>query len=115
MKAIAIGVAATVLAWSAAAQDVTRQAVLLPDGRCMITAITPKTVQGTIVIPFGTTFKTAPIVMVSQVWIGGGSLSAPETVTAISIDQFSDTSTAAAGNYYVSWIAIGPARTKACK
>jgi len=81
----------------------------------MVTDMTAKTVQGTITVPFGMTFKTAPVVVVSQVWIGGRSLSAPEAVTAVSVDQFSDTSDSAAGDYFVSWIAIGEAGKKACR
>jgi hypothetical protein len=120
MKALMLGLAVTVAAWSAAAQEVTRdamrEAIVLPNGRCMIVATTPKTVQGTIVIPFGMNFKTAPSVLVSSDWIGSDrGIGATETVTAISIDQFSDTSAAASGSYFVSWTAVGRASVKACK
>jgi hypothetical protein len=119
MRIFGIGFAAAFFTFGANAQDmpqdVSRQAVALPNGRCMVSAITPKTVGGTIVIPFGMTFTTAPIVTVSSVWIGGRGVGATETVTAISTDQFSDSSAAFAGDYFVSWIAIGPALKRVCK
>jgi hypothetical protein len=114
MKSLIIGLAATAFAWSAAAQDA-RYATVLPHGRCMVVSMTPKTVKGTIVVPFGLTFKTAPIVTVSSDWIGGSAVTEAETVTAVDIDQFSETSNNAAGNFYVSWIAVGRAGAKACK
>jgi hypothetical protein len=57
-------------------------------------------------INFPTPFASVPTVVVSSFWQGAtGGVSFAETISAISLDQFTVVSGNAAANYYVNWIA----------
>jgi hypothetical protein len=122
MKTFATRLALTACLWAGTASAAThiagemRYVTPLANGQCMIAATTNKTAAGTMVIPFGMNFSVQPVVTLTPFWRGSGQqVGAIDTVTALSVDQFSVTSGNAAANYFVNWTAIGPAPAATCK
>jgi hypothetical protein len=116
MKSFVIGLAATFLTFNASAQEASRYAAPLPHGRCMIVGMTRRTTSGTVVIPFGVTFKKLPVVVVTPTWIGSNhSVQSIETVVDLNADNFSDLSgSGAPSDYFLSWTAVGILKASLC-
>jgi hypothetical protein len=107
--------AAIVIAGSAQADSGLRYAAVLPHGRCMIVGMTPKLSINSIFIPFGVTFKQTPVVTVTPTWLGSDhSVSSIETVIDLAPDHFTGLSGSGGTNFYVSWMAVGVLKAKAC-
>lgn len=58
-------------------------------------------------IPFGVTFKTPPVVVVSSFWLKNDDVGHAETITGVSTSGFRVTSQNKGPDFYISWIAIG--------
>jgi hypothetical protein len=107
MKIIAIATSLVLATTSLSfAQEARPNAVTdLPNGQTLVAGKWLKAAGGGVDIPFGMNFSEPPIVVVSPNWTA--QVGYIDTITRVDKDKFQVTSANAAGNFYISWIAVG--------
>jgi hypothetical protein len=104
MKIAVLLVGLVVSVSSVQAQETARTTSVLPDGMQIISGSWRKAATGKIDIPFGATFSSLPIVVVSSIYPAHVGT---ETIVEVKPDRFTVTSPYAADNYFVNWFAMG--------
>jgi hypothetical protein len=87
------------------AQEQGRVVTELPDGSIIAAGKWSKTIAGPAEIPFGVTFASAPLVVVSPNFVS--PVGGVETIGRIDRDKFQVNSTNLAPGFFINWIAIG--------
>lgn len=101
MKAIPLTVVLSVCSLSPVyAQQREVMTLSFSDNQVMAAGKWLKAAAGTVEIPFGMTFAAPPIVVIFPNWTG--EVGGRETIIKVQVSSGN-----AAGNYHVSWIAVG--------